>query len=53
MHHIAEPLKVLAARHEELRKTHAEYAGKLEKEKDAEAGRKTARLEKLSTAAGA
>jgi len=32
---IAEPLKVLASRYEELRKSHAEYAGKLERERDA------------------
>ena len=31
---IAEPLKVLAIRYEELRKSHAEYAGKLERERD-------------------
>jgi len=32
---IAEPLKVLASRYEELRKSHAEYAGKIERERDA------------------
>lgn len=32
---IAEPLKVLASRYEELRKSHAEYGGKLERERDA------------------
>lgn len=32
---IAEPLKVLATRYEELRKSHAEYAGKIERERDA------------------
>ena len=32
---IAEPLKVLGIRYEELRKSHAEYAGKLERERDA------------------
>lgn len=32
--HIADPLKNLAARYEELRKHHAEYAAKLEKERD-------------------
>ena len=32
---IAGPLKVLAVRYEELRKSHAEYAGKLERERDA------------------
>jgi len=31
---LAEPLKGLAARYEELRKYHAEYAVKLEKERD-------------------
>ncbi len=32
---VADPLKNLAARYEELRKSHAEYATKLEKERDA------------------
>lgn len=32
---IADPLKSLAARYEELRKSHVEYAAKLEKERDA------------------
>lgn len=32
---IADPLKNLAARYEELRKSHAEYATKLERERDA------------------
>lgn len=31
---VAEPLKNIAARYEELRKSHAEYAGKLERERD-------------------
>ena len=31
---IADPLKTLAARYEDLRKSHAEYAAKLEKERD-------------------
>lgn len=31
---IAEPLKVLAGRYEDLRKSHAEYAGRLERERD-------------------
>ncbi|KAF2746235.1 FCH-domain-containing protein [Sporormia fimetaria CBS 119925] len=31
---LADPLKVLAARYEELRKYHVDYAGKLEKERD-------------------
>ncbi|KAK3068658.1 hypothetical protein LTS18_000579, partial [Coniosporium uncinatum] len=31
---LAEPLKVLAARYEDLRKSHADYAAKLEKERD-------------------
>lgn len=31
---LADPLKVLAGRYEELRKYHAEYAAKLEKERD-------------------
>lgn len=35
---IADPLKNLAARYEELRKNHAEYAAKLEKERDASYG---------------
>lgn len=33
--HVAEPLKHLAAKYEDLRKSHAEYASKLEKERDA------------------
>lgn len=32
---IAEPLKILASRYEELRKSHAEHAAKLERERDA------------------
>ncbi len=32
---IAEPLKQISTRYEELRKRHAEYAAKLEKERDA------------------
>lgn len=32
--HLADPLKVIANRYEELRKRHAEYADKLEKERD-------------------
>ena len=35
---LADPLKNLAARYEELRKSHAEYAAKLEKERDASYG---------------
>ena len=35
---LAEPLKTLAARYEELRKYHVEYAGKLEKERDSTYG---------------
>ena len=35
LNHIVEPLKVLAIRYEELRKSHAEHAVKLEKERDA------------------
>lgn len=35
---IAEPLKQLATRFEDLRKSHAEYAAKLEKERDASYG---------------
>lgn len=31
---LADPLKVLAGRYEELRKYHADYAAKLEKERD-------------------
>lgn len=31
---LAEPLKILAAKYEDLRKQHAEYAAKLEKERD-------------------
>lgn len=31
---VADPLKDLAARYEELRKSHAEYAAKLERERD-------------------
>lgn len=33
---LAEPLKQLAARYEELRKYHGDYAGKLEKERDSQ-----------------
>lgn len=36
--HIAEPLKNLAVSYEELRKSHAEYAAKLERERDASYG---------------
>jgi hypothetical protein len=36
--HLADPLKVLATRYEELRKRHAEYADKLEKERDSTYG---------------
>ena len=32
---VASPLKALSAQYEEIRKQHAEYAAKLEKEKDA------------------
>ncbi|CAK1356015.1 Protein BZZ1 [Cercospora beticola] len=32
--HVAEPLKHLAAKYEDLRKSHADYAAKLEKERD-------------------
>jgi hypothetical protein len=32
--HVAEPLKAIGARYEELRKRHAEFADKLEKERD-------------------
>ncbi|KAL8709579.1 MAG: hypothetical protein Q9220_005671 [cf. Caloplaca sp. 1 TL-2023] len=35
---IADPLKNLATRYEELRKSHAEYAGKLERERDSSYG---------------
>lgn len=35
---LADPLKNLAARYEEIRKSHAEYAAKLEKERDASYG---------------
>lgn len=35
---IAEPLKQLATRFEDLRKSHAEYAAKLEKERDSSYG---------------
>ena len=35
---LADPLKNLAARYEELRKYHVEYAGKLEKERDSTYG---------------
>lgn len=34
VNHVAEPLKVLGVKYEELRKRHAEYASKLEKERD-------------------
>ena len=32
---VAEPLKVLSGRYDEIRKRHVEYADKLEKERDA------------------
>ena len=35
---VADPLKIFAAKYEELRKSHAEYAGKLEREKEASYG---------------
>ena len=35
---VADPLKALAARYEELRKSHGEYAAKLEKERDTSYG---------------
>lgn len=35
---LAEPLKSLASRYEEIRKSHVEYAAKLEKERDASFG---------------
>ncbi|KAL9030740.1 MAG: hypothetical protein Q9196_001166 [Gyalolechia fulgens] len=35
---VADPLKNLAIRHEELRKSHAEYAAKLERERDSSYG---------------
>ena len=35
---VAEPLKTIAIRYEELRKSHAEYAAKLERERDASYG---------------
>ena len=35
---VADPLKTLAARYEDLRKSHAEYAAKLEKERDTSYG---------------
>lgn len=33
--HVAEPLKIMATRYEELRKSHADYAIRLERERDA------------------
>ena len=36
--HVAEPLKVIGARYEELRKRHADFADKLEKERDSTYG---------------
>ncbi|KAF8857783.1 hypothetical protein BDZ45DRAFT_425148 [Acephala macrosclerotiorum] len=36
--HLADPLKALATRYEELRKRHAEYADRLEKERDSSYG---------------
>lgn len=36
--HIADPLKQLASRYEELRKSHADYAARLEKERDGSYG---------------
>ena len=38
VYRIAEPLKQAAAKFEELRKSHVEYAGKLEKERDSSYG---------------
>lgn len=38
INNVAEPLKVLGTRYEELRKRHAEYASKLEKERDSTYG---------------
>ena len=35
---VADPLKLLASRYEELRKSHAEYAARLEKERDGSYG---------------
>lgn len=35
IYRVAEPLKQVAIRYEEIRKNHAEYAGRLEKERDA------------------
>lgn len=32
--HVAEPLKIIAAKYEEIRKSHADFAVKLEKERD-------------------
>ncbi|TVY25281.1 Protein BZZ1 [Lachnellula hyalina] len=36
--HLADPLRVIATRHEELRKRHAEFADKLEKERESTYG---------------
>jgi formin-binding protein 1 len=36
---VADPLRNLAAKYEELRLSHVDYAAKLEKEKDAALGR--------------
>ena len=35
---IADPLRTLGTRYEDLRKSHVDYAGKLEKEKEAAYG---------------
>jgi len=36
--HVADPLKQLTSRYEEIRKSHAEYAARLEKERDGSYG---------------
>ena len=46
---ISDPLKNIALKYEELRKSHAEYALKLEKERDASFGRNFVDFLKLST----
>ena len=40
---VADPIKTVASRYEELRKSHVEFAGKLEKERDNSYGMKTNR----------
>ena len=42
---VADPLKTISIRYEEIRKSHAEYASKLEKERDTAFGRTSIMLD--------